>query len=272
MPPGSNGASAHEILNPTSSPSAAPQEVTVRDRWQARREEAAQLDSVIELVLEPVDELATGYPGGPAAYLWVPQETFCIRDLAARFVYAELLFRCKADPYGGNNSDGPLLVVTQPMLAQCTGLSLDQVKRGVRVLKAQGWISTEKFKWLRRTLRRYHFCRLSETETGRGVRITPPLFFIKSLPARLVLAQLLYLLDLDRRRPSAGLTRRGDTYRCMARSYAELGVHTGLSPDQVRRAVRYLKRMGFVRTQVLMYRGCPTTHFVVNAEELKTYL
>lgn len=237
---------------------------------EARHEEEAELDRVLALIFEATEDDGIG-EHRRAHFLWVPQALFDVRDLAARLVFAELIFRSAKDDVG-HEAACPRTIVRQCVLAQKTGLTLDQVKRALRVLKAQGRITSEKIKRGRRSVRRYHVHHSSE-DSGKGIKITRPLFFIKNLPARLVLAQLLYWLRRDRKDGKNGkLTMRGNTYRCMARSYPELAEHIGLSPDQVRRAVRHLEKKHLLRTRVLMYKGCPTTHYVVDIDQLKCYL
>jgi hypothetical protein len=236
----------------------------------ARRQEEAELDSLLALIFEATEEDAIG-ERRRAHFLWVPAAIFGVKDLSARLVLAELLFR-SAKENATSEGTCPPTIVSQAVIARRTGLSLHQVKRGLRVLKAQGRISSEKLKRKRRTVRRYQV-HLARSDAGRGVKIPRPLHFLKTLPARLVLAQLLYWLRKDRKgRTNGKLTMRGNTYRCMARSYPELAEQTGLSEDQVRRAVRHLKTTRLLRTRVLSYKGAPTTHYVVEIGELKTYL
>jgi hypothetical protein len=207
---------------------------------------------------------ATSRIGG----VWIPASLSSLKSLAARVLVAEFVFRHGLDRKEPRKDGRPRLAVTWRELMTATGLTRRQLIMALGRLKALKLITVSRFRWDYRDLRLYAvdatFAGKLSTCEQLGVRIPRTLFFIKDLPVRLLLAQLIYWakIAVDKRR-----IRLHGTWG-IVKSMPVMAKTTGLSLKQVKRGLRLLKAMGVVHTGTVRLKGLPVTRYSIDDDEL----
>ena len=96
----------------------------------------------------------------------------------------------------------------------------------------------------------------------------PLVKFTGSLKAAMMLSQLLHLTPSANVQAIDKQTGKPETW--IVRSDKDFREELSVSRDGVRAARRTLTNMGFLKTQVSKFNGCPTVHYRLDLEALET--
>jgi DNA-binding MarR family transcriptional regulator len=155
------------------------------------------------------------------------------------------------------------LVKPQAALVSETGLTDDQVKRGLAKLRDNGLIERLGHMTLLRPTREL------STNSDSVVKVYAGIVRLSGNAARgLVLSQMNFWFSPGEDQRVRVTQRRGE-HRWLAKRYEELAAETGLTRNQAVSAVNNLRSRGLIHTSVHLFSGLSSLHLRFDEEEVR---
>lgn len=175
-------------------------------------------------------------------------------------------------PRGAAFIDGQWLIVKpHKAWSRETGLSMEQVKRGLARLQSLNFIEICRRTWKSRQVACCKPVCPIKLKEDRGVIVYAGLVMMtKSANAAIVLASILYWHDDSNKDGRTRLRTQRNGQWCLAKTHHQLASETGLTMNQVRQAIKRLCNLNVIRTDVHIFGGVRTLHIFINEEVFLT--
>jgi hypothetical protein len=172
-------------------------------------------------------------------------------------------------PRGAVYIDGQWLIVKpHKAWSRETGLSMEQVKRGLARLQTLNFIEICRHTWKSKQVACCKLVRPIKLKEDRGVIVYAGLVrMTRSANAAIVLASILYWHGNSQKDGRTRLRAQRNGQWCLAKTHHQLASETGLTMNQVRQAIKRLCNLNVICTDVHIFGGVRTVHIFVNQEQ-----